>query len=510
MPAHTSDSKRLVRNTLLLYTRMALVMIISLYTSRVVLGALGVVDFGVYNVAAGLVTLLYCVTGPMAGAASRYITVALGHGGGDELRRVFAATRTVQLLMAAGVVVVAETAGLWAVTHKLVIPPERMDAALWVYQFSIVTFCASLLGVPYNALIIAHERMGAFAYISLFETGAKLAIALFLTFSPWDAMVVYGALYMLLQVGVRALYVRYCRRHFADCMAAPRWERGLLGELASYSAWCSAGYFALVGSTQGINVLLNLFFGPAVNAARAVTVQVQNAVEQFCANFQTALNPQITKSLAAGDYAHTHSLVLYGSKYSYFIMLLIVLPLYANAPYVLSLWLGSVPEHTAALVRLTLLVSLVQCLDAPVLTAIHATGRIRAVQAAEAAARLLVVPFAYCALKWGGIAPETVFVLWLLTETLTQCVRVLLILPRISLPLTRYVRKVVVPLAAVSAVCFLLERVLPHGDTFGSFALSAFLFVLAVTAAVAVLGMERSERGIVLGKIKSAAARLRK
>lgn len=510
MPASSSDSKRLVHNTLLLYTRMALVMLISLYTSRVVLGALGVTDFGVYNVAAGLVTLLYCVTGPMAGAASRYITVALGHGGGEELRRVFAATRTVQLLMAALVVVAAETAGLWAVTHKLVIPPERMSAALWVYQFSIVTFCASLLGVPYNALIIAHERMGAFAYISLFETGAKLAIALCLTFSPLDAMVAYGALYMLLQVGVRALYVRYCRRHFPECMAAPRWERGLLGEMASYSAWCSFGYFALVGSTQGLNVLLNLFFGPAVNAARAVTVQVQNAVEQFCVNFQTALNPQITKSLAAGDYSHTHSLVLYGSKYSYYIMLLVALPLYANAPYVLSLWLGSVPEHTAAFVRLTLLVSLVQCLDAPVLTAIHATGRIRAAQTAEAAARLLVLPLAYCALKWGGIAAGTVFALWLLTETLTQCVRVLFILPRIGLPLMRYVRAVVLPLAAVTAVCFLLERVLPHGDTLGSFLLSCLLLALAVVAAVAALGTTRSERAFVLGKMRSALSRFRK
>ncbi len=504
-PSH--DRRRIARNTLLLYARMLLVMLIALYTSRVVFGALGVVDFGLYNVVAGLVTLLVCVTGPMAGTASRYITVALGRGDAEELRRVFAATRAVQLALAAFVLLAAETAGLWMVTHRLVIPPERMGAAMWVYQLSVATFCLSLLTVPYNALIIARERMEAFAYISLFETGAKLGIALCLTFSPWDKLVVYALLYALLQAGVRLLYAGYCRRRFAESRAALRWDGSLLREMAAYSAWCSLGYLALVACTQGANVLLNLFFGPAVNAARAVAVQVQTAVEQLCTNFQTALNPQITKAQASGDYTYLHQLVVYGSKYSYFIMLLVALPLCANAPYVLHLWLGDVPAHTVAFVRLALLVSLAESLKTPVLTAVHATGRIRRVQAAEGATLLTALPLSYCALRWWGAPPETVFVAYLAVELVTQCVRVSLILPRIALPLPRYLRGVAAPLAAVTAACAFLGLSVPGGDTFGSFVLSSAALVAAALAAIAVLGMGRGERAAVAGKLRAALRR---
>lgn len=487
----------------MLYVRMLLVMCVSLYTSRVVLRVLGAEDYGIYNVVAGVVTMLSLLTGPLSGTASRYITVALGRGDRANLSRVFGATRAVQWMLVAAVLFLAETAGLWLVCHKLVIPRERFAAALWIYHFSVLTCAVSLLSVPFNALIIARERMGVFAYISLFEVVAKLGIASAIAHASADRLIVYGALLLVLQLLVRAVYVLYCRRHFPESRAPLCRERGLLRELFVYSSWCSVGYVAIAGNTQGLNVLLNLFFGPVVNAARGIAVQVQVAVGQLCANFFTAVKPQIVKSYASGNLGYMHRLIVVGSKYSFFIMLLVVVPLVINAPCVLHLWLGSVPGHTVSFVRLTLCIALVESLKDPLLAGLHATGRIRKFQLVEGVWLLSILPVSYALLKWGGVAAESVFAVYLVVEIATQCVRVRMILPRVSMPFPLYFRGVVAPVLLVGTLAWAGAAFVPSAASLSGLVGAVVWQAGGIVLLVAALGTTRDERQFVKTKMQA-------
>lgn len=505
-----SRSGLIARNSLMLYVRMLLVMCVSLYTSRVVLRVLGVEDYGIYNVVAGVVTMLSFLTNPLSGTASRYITVALGRGDRAYLFRIFGTTRMVQRLLAAAVLLLAETAGLWLVCAKLVIPPDRFTAALFIYHFSVLICVVSLLSVPYNALIIAHERMSAFAYISLFEVVAKLAVAFSIEHAAADRLVVYGALLLALQLFVRGIYVFYCRGHFSESRAPLCRERGLLRELFSYSSWCFLGYVAIAGYTQGLNVLLNLFFGPVVNAARAIAVQVQVAVGQLCANFFTAVKPQIVKSYASGELSYMNRLIVVGSKYSFFIMLLVVVPLAVNAPFVLQLWLGHVPAHTVSFVRLTLCVALIESLKDPLLAGLHATGRIRKFQVVEGALLLSILPVSYALLKFSAVPPEAVFAVYFAVEATTQCVRVRMILPRVGMSFAPYVREVVGPVLVVGAMVGAVAAFVPSAASFGAFVAAVGWQAVLIVLLVAALGATHDERRFVREKMQTLWLRCRR
>lgn len=340
------NNKRIAKNTLLLYVRMFFMMAISLFTSRVILQTLGVTDYGINNVVGGLVAMFSLFSNTLTGAISRFITYELGKGQFDRLKTVFSTSVNIQLIMAVVIVVVAEIVGVWFLNHKMNIPADRMYAANWVLHCSILAFAVQLISIPYNASIIAHEKMSVFAYISIVEAVLKLAFVYLLYVSPFDKLISCTVLFLCLAIIIRIIYGNYCSRHFEECKYELRLDKQLFKEMASFAGWNFFGSTAYILNTQGVNMLINIFFGVLLNAARGVAVQVESAINQFVNNFMTALNPQITKSYAAGETESMITLVCRGSKFSFFIMLLIIIPFEFEAEFILKLWLGIVPEES--------------------------------------------------------------------------------------------------------------------------------------------------------------------
>ena len=400
----SENSRRIARKTLLLYFRMFLLMLIGLFTSRVVMRTLGIDDYGVYNVVGGVVTVFTFLTTSISAAISRYLAVGLGEGDPVRLRRIFATGVLIQLGLSLLLVLLVETAGVWWLNHRLVIPDGRLEAARVVLQCSLGVMVVNLLAVPFNAAIIAHERMSAFAVISLGEAVLKLGVALLLYVSPYDKLVSYAVLMLAVAVLVRLAYGFYGRRHFAETRGPLVWDGALTREMTAFAGWSFFGSSAYVFNTQGINQVVNLFFGVAVNAARGVALQVENIVKQFVSNFLTAVNPQITKSWAAGDREYCFELVRKGAKYSWLVILAFMVPVMGEAEWLLDLWLGpdKVPPHAAVFLRLTLVGLLVDLVGNPLLTLVQATGRVRNYYLVTGLTSYLGLPLAWLVFKLGA------------------------------------------------------------------------------------------------------------
>lgn len=373
----TENNKRIARNTLLLYFRMLFLMIISLYTSRIVLNALGVEDFGIYNVAGGVVAMFSILSGSLSAAISRFITYELGKNNVLKLKTIFSSAITIQIGLGIVIAFFAETIGIWFLNTQMNIPIERMTAANWVLQFSIITFIINLISVPYNAVIIAHEKMSAFAYISIFEAIGKLLIAYLITISPIDKLIFYAILMCGVAIAIRLLYGYYCKRHFDECRFHFIWNKQIFQQIFSFAGWNFIGASSAVLRDHGGNIIINLFCGPTVNAARGIAFQVNNAIQGFVSNFMTALNPQITKSYAAKNYTYMMTLIFQGARLSFYMLLLLSLPIIINTHYLLTLWLNTVPEHTVLFVRLVLIFAMSESISGPLITAMLATGNIR-------------------------------------------------------------------------------------------------------------------------------------
>lgn len=491
-----TNSRRIAKNTLLLYVRMLFTMAIGLYTSRVVLNTLGVTDYGIYNVVGGVISLLGFITSSMAGASSRYITYDLGKGDMAVMKRTFGNIISIHFVLAGVVFLVGETLGLWFVLNKLQIPSERMTAAFWVYQFSVFSAILGVVSVPYNAAIIAHERMKAFAYIGIVDALLKLLIVYLLLVVPYDKLIVYAMLLFCVQVFDRVVYGWYCVRNFEEARAKCTFDKGLFKKIFGFAAWTMNGNLAIIGYTQGINILLNLFFGPAVNAARGVAVQVQGVAQSFCSNFQTALNPQLTKSYAQNDLHRMHKLLTQSSKFSFFILFLLVLPLMFEAPLVLKWWLGIVPEHTVNFLRLILCSSMLATLSNPLIVSVHATGSIKKFQIVEGTMLLSIVPIAYLLLKLFSIRPEYVFFVHIIIEMLTQYARMRIVLPMISMRIGRYVKDVVLPIFKVLVVAPVLPLCLyvVMRQSVGAFFIVCSISLMAVSLAVYFVGCTKGEQ----------------
>lgn len=500
----SQNNKRIAKNTLLLYVRMLFLMIISLYTSRVILNTLGVEDYGINNVVSGFIGMLGFLSGSLGAASSRFITYDLGIGDMVTMKRTFGNIVTIHLLLAVMILIFGETIGLWFVLNKLQIPENRMTAALWVYQFSIFSFMLSIVSVPYNATIIAHERMKAFAYISIVDAILKLLIVYLLVVISYDKLIIYAILFFCIQVFDRVVYGVYCYRHFEETKTKLAFNKKLFKEIFSFAVWTMNGNLAVIGYTQGINVLLNMFFGPVVNAARGIAVQVQTIVQNFCNNFQMALNPQLTKSYAQNDLEHMQQLLKVSSKFSFFLLYIISLPLMLEAPLVLKWWLGIVPEHTINFLRLILCSSMLVALSNPLVVSVHATGKIKKFQAIEGTMLLCIVPIAYVLLKLFGIRPEYVFCVHIAVEILTQYVRVRIVLPMISMKCIDYFKEVVVPIIKVIVITPILPLIAYHyiDQSVMTFFLICTISVICVLGGVYYLGCIKSERKFVINKIK--------
>ena len=437
----SENSRRLARNTLLLYFRMFLLLLIGLFTSRVVLRTLGVDDYGVYNVVGGVVTVFTFLTNSISAAISRYLAVGLGKGDPAQLRRIFSTGVIIQLGLSLLLVLLTETAGLWWLNHKLLIPDGRLEAARWVLHCSLGVLVASLLAVPYNAAIIAHERMSAFAVISLGEALLKLAVALLLFFSPFDKLISYAVLMLAVAVLVRTAYGLYCRRFFAETRGRLVYDGALTREMTAFAGWSFFGSSGYVLNTQGAGQVVNLFFGVAVNAARGVALQIENTVKQFVSNFLTALNPQITKSWAAGERDYCFELVRKGAKYAWLVILACFIPIFGEAEWLLDLWLGpdKVPPYAPAFVRLALVGLLVDLAGNPLHTLVQANGRVKGFYLVTGLTSYLGLPLTWLCFKLGA-GPSLAYVVFVAVYLVVFVERMVLVHRLTGFPLRPYLR----------------------------------------------------------------------
>ena len=500
-PASYNNS-RIAKNTLLLYFRMLLLMAVSLYTSRVVLSTLGVNDYGIYNVVGGFVGMFAFLNGAMSGCTQRFITIALGKGDEQNLRKVFSTCVITHGVIALLIFIVAETIGLWFVIEKLVIPADRMIAAMVVYQCSIVTTMIMIMSFPYNADIIAHERMSAFAYISIYEAFANLGIVYLLRICSIDRLVLYAILMLLIKASVIIIYRIYCKRQFKETVFHWIFDKSLLKEIVSFTGWNLWGGMAGTLMGQGINVLLNLFFGPAVNAARGLAVQVQSAVQLFATNFQTALNPQMMKTYAAGDLESMHMLLFRSAKFTFMLLLCLMLPLILEIDTVLRLWLKEVPEYTNTFVCLMLCIAMVDAVSNPFMTASAATGKVKIYQSVVGGILLSIVPIAYVALKLGA-EPYMVFAVHLFVAVFAFVARLTIVKNLISLSVHMYIITVILPCLFVvtPSVIFALgvRYIFPQGLVYAfTVILLSFLSVVSFSF---LFGLTRNERKFILSKI---------
>lgn len=436
-----SENKRIAKNTIYLYMRMFVSLVVGLYTSRVTLAALGISDYGIYNVVGGIVTMFVFINYAMVNSTQRYITYEIGKGNWERLNKVFSTSINIHVLIALIIFVLSETIGLWFLYHKMVIPEERMNAALWIYQFSILTCMFNVLSAPYNALIIAHEKMNVFAYISLLEVGMKLAIVLLVSLYCRDRLILFGALLMAAAIVVRFIYSIYCHRHYIESKYKLGWDKSLTLEMMKFASWNLMGNFAYVTYTQGLNIILNLFFSPVVNAARGVAVQVQTTIASFSYNIETAIKPQITKSYAQEDKQRLLTLMYASARLSFFALLLLSMPVFFEIDQLLNLWLVEVPQHSVNFVRLTILILLADSLTGPLLTAVQATGDVKRYQLTVSLLCLLILPCAYFSLIYFPI-PELVFVVNLIIVLITQLVKLVVVCGKIRVSKRDYVKNV--------------------------------------------------------------------
>ena len=499
-----SNNKRIAKNTIMLYFRMIFIMAVNLYTSRVVLEVLGAEDYGTYNVVGGVVTMLSFITASMSAATSRFITFELGKEEGNT-ERMFRCSTTIFYIFAILSFILAETVGLWFVQTQLNIPEGRGNAAFWVYQFSVVTFVISLLSVSYNALIIAKEKMGVFAYISLYDGLARLGILFLLYLIPFDSLIIYACLLMLVQLSVRVIYTIYCKSRFTESNGKWLWDGNISKQIFSYAFWSISGYVAIIGYTQGINILLNVYFGPVVNAARAIATQVQTALAQFYANFQTAIRPQIIKTYAQGNTEYMHSLVLRTGRISLMLAILVSFPFLAFTEYILNLWLSHPPEHVVTFVQLTLIAGISNSLSHHTIMAIHATGDIKKFQLIEGGCLLTILPISWLLLKCFLVPSEVVILVYVVVEVVTQFVRVYLVYPRIGLKIKKFYTNILGPSFLTLLLCaipaYLMYRLVYPTNFFAFIGLSLALLVCECVI-ITIFGLDASERKMLLTKLK--------
>lgn len=477
-------------------------MLISLYTSRVVLQHLGVEDYGIYSVVGGLVSMLSLISSALSTSVSRFITFELGRGDREKLRKIFSTSVVIQLGIALAVLVVAELVAMWFLRTQMQIPAGRETAAEWVLHCSIAIFCINLLSVPYNACIIAHERMGAFAYISILDAVLKLGISFCLAVSPMDRLIFYSVLMAISALTIRLIYGWYSYRNFPETRGRIIFDKAVLKDMLGFSGWSFFTNSTHILNSQGVNMLINVFFGVTVNAARGIANQVEGAVMSFVSNFTTALNPQITKCYAAGEKETMHALVCRGSKFSYFLIFLMALPLICEAPSVLRIWLTAVPDHAVVFVQLSLVMGMIDCLGQPGFTACMAAGRLRKYALIITPIGFLEFPLTWILFVLHAPVVSTYY-LYIAVKATVIVARMFLLRDMTGLPVRRYIRKTVIPVVKTTVVAVLpsigVTVLLPEGIL--RLLLSVAVGVLSVAVSSLFVGMTAAERNSIISKI---------
>lgn len=500
----SSNNKRVAKNTLLLYFRMFLTMAITLFTSRVILRALGVEDYGIYNVVGGVVAMMGVLNNAMAVAAQRYLTFELGRNDVERLNLVFNVSTIIYLILSVIFLILAETVGLWFLNTQLIIPEERMVAANWVYQFSIVCCIIGLMLAPYKASIIAHEEMGIYAYVSIGDSVLKLIIVYLLYISSFDKLISYGVLHLVVVALVAAIYYTFCHIKFKECRFKFLFDKQLFKELLSYSGWNIFGSAASLVKGQGINVLLNMFFTPAVNAARGIAYQVNAAVSVFFTNFYTAVRPQITKYYAQEDLKNMMLLVFRSTKMACFLIVFLSIPIIVETPFIIKLWLGIIPDYVIPFVRIIMIITMIDSMSHPLMTTAHATGRIKAYQFVVGMMNIMILPISYVALKLGS-GPVSVFFISLAMSVLCFGARMIVVKRLIDFPVKRYTIDVLFPCFLVTIISVIPPMVshylLPSGWL--PVIITILISVFSTILCVYFIGLNRLEKDFVSNFIKS-------
>ena len=498
------NNKRIAKNTIFLYIRQLFLMIIGLFTSRVILNSLGVDDYGVYNVVGGVVAMFTLFTGSLSNSISRFLAVGIGQGDRDNLGIIFSTSVSIQVVMALVVGLLLEIGGVWFLNTHLNIPIGRMYAANWVLQFSILTFCVNIISVPYNAAIIAHEKMSAFAYASILEGIFKLIVAYSLYITSFDKLITYGFLLMIVSVVMRIIYGIYCKRTFEECHYCFVLNKNLIKEMTSFAGWNFFGSGAYLFNTQGVNIVTNIFFGVATNAARGVATQAEGIIKHLVTNFTTAINPQIMKSYASGNLDYMYALVCKGAKFSYFLMFIFFVPFMFETESIMNLWLKNYPTEAPLFLRLSMIGTMFDMLGNATANAAWATGKIKKYYLYVATIGCLVFP-----LSWGcfflGCGAYSSYVVFAFVYFVLIFVKLWIINGLIQFPISLFFKEVILKITYTSIVAFVIPSLF-YFTLSDSLLKSLFVIFIAIVSAccsIYSLGLTMGERKMVYDKILS-------
>lgn len=503
MSDKTSNNKRIAKNTLILYIRMLFLMVVNLYTSRVILRFLGVEDYGVYNAVAGFIAMFSMVSASMSSAISRFITFVLGQDDKHKLKKVFATSIIIQLFLGAIVITLVEMFGVWFLNTHMTIPEGREIAANWVLQLSLVTFILNLWSTPYNAVIIAHEKMNAFAYIGIFEGLAGLIIALLIKISPFDSLIFYAILIMLVAFVTRMVYAIYCKKNFEECTVIWKFDKSIFLEMFGFAGWNFIGTISGLLRNQGINILFNVYNGPIVNAARGLAVQIDNAILKFSQSFYTAVQPQITKSYAVNNIGESHNLVLWSSRLAFYLLLVLSMPVLAESDYVLNLWLGEAPLHTSTFVQIVVLYSLLESFSQPLIHLMLATGKIKKYQIIVGTINLLNFPVAWFLLHldYSPEIAQTSVILFSITALIArlQILKTMTCFPVKDFVISTVLKCIILFIMSIS-FSYLIQMNMEYG--FNRFLTNLILSELFIGFLVYYFGLTSGERYIIKTYLK--------
>ena len=498
------SNKRIARNSIYMSIRMTVVLLVTLYTTRVVLSVLGVTDFGVYNVVCGFVSMFVFLNTSMSNGIQRFFNFELGRNDIEGVKKVYNMALVIQIILAVLVILLTETLGLWYLHHKMNIPADRMYAAGWIFQFSVLSFVFLILQVPYSAAIMAHEKMDYYAIVGVLDAVLKLGIAILLPYVAADRLIVYGVLLAMISVINFILYYAYAKRRFTEICFVPRFHSDVFRQMVSFSGWNVFGSFSHMMKEQGINLVLNLFFGPVVNAARGISAQVNAGLESFVQNVSIPIRPQVVQSYAVGNTERTMKLMYSASKFSCLVLYLLSLPIVYETDFILKLWLADyVPEHTATFLVITIAVSFLNSLNAAVSSVVHASGKMRNYQVFSSLAVMLAVPLAYVVLRMGYSA-ECALWMSFLSMLLTQGVALIILKTIVDYSIADYLRSILLPFVlVVLATCWMpyfVQMLVQPG--FVRFVLTCAVSFAVVSLAAYSLALNATEKDLVKGLFK--------
>lgn len=506
----TDNNKRIAKNTLLLYFRMLLMMFVTLFTSRVVLDKLGVTDYGIYNVVGGVVAMLGFLNSSMSNAVQRYLSFEIGKNNEAGVNRIFNVSLFAHAGIAVFVFVVMEIVGVWYLNTHMNIPAERMDAANWVLQCSIFTTLFTIVQVPYNAIIISKEQMGIYAYISILEVVLKLLVVYMLAIGNFDKLKLYSVLIMVVTIGIVMIYRFYCTRKYKEAKFKFIKNWNLLKQIVGFASWNMLGELAWVFTGQGVNIILNSFFGPVVNAARGLAEQVNGAVNRFVANFQTAVNPQLIKNYASDQLGEMKTLLFRSTRFSYYLLLALSLPIILKMDFILHLWLKEVPDYTTGFCQLVLVSSLVSTLSNLLAQVARAYGKIRNYQIIVSIFLFLNFPLSYIVLKFGGSPLSTMFVN-IGINAMLLFVRLRLTNRMIQMTYGSFIRNVLFPVIIVTAVALVIPLTIYFmlDNSIISFIIVCLVSFVSVGVSTYALGMNANERLYILAAISKIITKIK-